>query len=185
MPTEVEVPRRFLDVVRIVGIGLGLAVLGLVGWANTPIDDHGHPLLLTPQRRAIRRYLDRSARWSEAMDEVARELERLMPEEAEIEGVPPPADRPTDLYRRTQLARRAQVQLEQLARQVERARPPAGLAGLEEVVLEALEAEVAWSQATASRIGAPDAVSAAALAERRAATWAALARLREALVNGQ
>ena len=59
----------------IVGLGLVLG-LGLIGAVSSPIV-HGHPVLLTRERLAIKRYLDAAADWSVRLGDVARQFDGL------------------------------------------------------------------------------------------------------------
>ncbi len=59
----------------IVGLSLVLG-LGLVGAVSSPVV-HGHPVLLTRERLAIKRYLDAASSWSVRLDDVARQFDGL------------------------------------------------------------------------------------------------------------
>lgn len=76
---EVEIPRRALTLTLLALVVASLATLGLLGWANSPRDGDGRPLLLTPERRAIRRYLSAAAGWTMRLEEVGETLDELTP----------------------------------------------------------------------------------------------------------
>jgi hypothetical protein len=57
--------------------GLSLVLgLGLIGAVSSPVV-HGHPVLLTRERLAIKRYLDAAADWSVRLGDVARQFDGL------------------------------------------------------------------------------------------------------------
>lgn len=211
--TEVEVPRRVLAL-AVVGLFLvGLVVLGRLGWANSPRGGDGRPLLLTPERRAVRRYLDTAAAWAARMRGVGETLDGLTPvgsslgSASEVEAtavltltevvtavaLPPaaelpmpaaPVSPPGDLYRRVHAAQAAREALEGIEREVERTAAPEALVGLRDAfVLPALEAHVAWSDGVLAYVGAPESVRPDELMGLQAGAHAALAALEEALAQ--
>lgn len=76
---EVEIPRRALTLTLLALVVASLVTLGWLGWANSPRGSDGRPLLLTPERRAIRRYLQSAAGWAMRLEEVGETLDRLTP----------------------------------------------------------------------------------------------------------
>jgi hypothetical protein len=187
---EIEVPRRVASVALALIVALSVAVLGFLGWANSPRDGDGRPLLLTAERRAVRSYLATAEGWAGQLAETGRRLESLMPQEMRaVEGedaalptLPAPGEQPPDLYRRTHDAQAAYEALQGLAGEVERAQVPDALAGLHRgLVLPALEAHLLWADGVLAHVGAPESVSAEDLAVRRDEAGSALAALEEAL----
>jgi hypothetical protein len=187
---EIEVPRRVASVVLALIAVASVAVLGLLGWANSPRDGDGRPLLLTTERRTVLRYLDTADGWTERMSEAGQRLEELMPPETKIVAgqdtalptLPAPGEQPPDLYRRTHDAQEAYEALQGLAVEVERARVPDALTGLHRgLVLPALEAHLEWADGVLAHIGAPESASAGDLAALRENAGDALAALEEAL----
>jgi hypothetical protein len=187
---EIEVPRRVASVVLALIAVASVAVLGLLGWANSPRDGDGRPLLLTTERRTVLRYLDTADGWTERMSEAGQRLEELMPPETKIVAgqdtalptLPAPLEQPTDLYRRTHDAQAACTALQALAAEVERAQVPDALAGLHQgLVLPALEAHLLWVDGVLAHVGAPESVSAEDLAVLRKNARDVLAALEEAL----
>jgi hypothetical protein len=187
---EIEVPRRMAGAVLALIAVVSVAVLGFLGWANSPRDGDGRPLLLTAERRAVLRYLDTAEGWAERMSEAGRRLEGLMPPEARtvagedpaLPTLPAPGEQPADLYRRTHDAQAAHEALQGLAAEVERAQAPDALAGLHQgLVLPALEAHLLWADGVLAHVGAPKSVSADDLAALREDARARLTALEEAL----
>jgi hypothetical protein len=187
---EIEVPRRVASIALALIIVTSVAVLGFLGWANSPRDGDGRPLLLTAERRAILRYLDTAEGWTERMSEAGRRMEGLMPpetrtvtgEDPALPALPAPEGQPADLYRRTHDAQAACTALQGLAAEVERAQVPDALAGLHQgLVLPALEAHLLWADGVLAHVGAPESVSAQDLAALRKDARAHLAALEEAL----
>jgi hypothetical protein len=187
---EIEVPRRVASVALTLIIVASVAVLGFLGWANSPRDGGGRPLLLTAERRAVLRYLNTAEGWTERMSEAGRRLEGLMPPEVKmvigkdtaLPTLSAPEEQPGDLYRRTHDAQVACSALEALAAEVERAQVPDALAGLHQgLVLPALEAHLLWADEVLAAIGAPESVSAENLAVLHDDAGDALAALEEAL----
>ena len=187
---EIEVPRWLVVTVVATLVVVGMATLGFLGWANSPLDPDGRPLLLNPERRAILRYLDAAAAWADRLAEVGVLLDGLMPPElpsdaddadSALPTVPAPAEQSADLYRQTHEARQAFDALQELAQEMERARTPDALIGLHELVGRALEAHLAWADGVLVYVGAPEAVNPAELARLRDDAQAALSDLEETL----
>jgi hypothetical protein len=187
---EIEVPRRVVSIALTLTVVVSVAALGFLGWANSPRDGDGRPLLLTAERRAVLRYLNTAEGWAGQLAETEKRLESLMPserkvmagEDAALPTLPAPGDQPPDLYRRTHDAQAAYETLQGLAAEVERAQVPDTLAGLHQgLVLPALEAHLLWADGVLAHVGAPESVSAEELAALHDEAGAALAALKEAL----
>ena len=185
---EIEVPRRLIVVAVTLVVVVGATALGFLGWANSPRDGAGRPLLLNPERRAILRYLDTAAGWADRLAQVGALLDGLMPPEPPAPAVdsalptlPPPEEQPVDLYQQTHDARQARDALGRLAREMERAEVPDALIGLHGLAGRALDAHLAWADGVLIYVGAPEAVDPAELAQLRAGAQAALRDLEGAL----
>jgi hypothetical protein len=187
---EIEVPRRVAGLALTLIVIASVAVLGFLGWANSPRDGGRRPLLLTAERRAVRSYLATAEGWAGRLAETGRGLEHLMPPEAKVMAgedaalptLPAPGEQPPDLYRRTHDAQAAYESLQRLAAEVERAQVPGALAGMHRgLVLPALEAHLLWADGVLAHVGAPESVSAGDLAALRDEAGSALAALEEAL----
>jgi hypothetical protein len=204
--TEIEVPRRVVWAVVAALALVAVAALGLLGRANSPRDGEGRPLLLTPERRAILRYLEAARGWAERLAEAGERLDGLMPVGSapkdkaadppptpaagtdapgkEDETPPEPEAQPADLYRRAHEAQAARTALEDLAREAERARVPDALVGLHGgAVLAAVEAHLDWADGVLAWIGAPASVDPGSLAALRDEARDALASLEELLTS--
>lgn len=181
---EVEITRRSLHRIAAASALVAvLAVLLTVGAAASPRDAAGHPLLLTPERQAILRYLRLAGGWAQQLEDVAERLDRLSPAgELSPGGFPAatPATAPGDLYQRAHEAQAALDALTALAAEVERARVPAPLSGLHERVTTAVQAHVEWASGVQRTVGVPSA-DPAGLDALRGAAADALQGLREAL----
>lgn len=183
---EIEVSRDALRALGAIGITAILLIVGFVGWANSPRDGEGNVLLLSPQRRAVLRYLTASRGWARRLRNVAVRLDGLMPAQvASVSASTPtqPDSQPGDLYRRSREAQDARDALEQLAREIERRRVPEPLVGLHELVLVALQDNLEWTDATLRYVGAPEEVTSEELTALRAGAYAALERLEEVIAN--
>jgi hypothetical protein len=187
---EIEVPRRVAGIALTLIVIASVAVLGFLGWANSPRDGDGRPLLLTAERRAVLRYLNTAEGWAERLAETGKRLESLMPPEANvIEGedsalptLAAPGEQPPDLYRRTHDAQAACTALQALAAEVEQTQVPDALAGLHQgLVLPALETHLLWADGVLAHVGAPESVSVENLAALHDKAGDALAALEEAL----
>lgn len=187
---EIEVPRRVARAALALIVVVSVAVLGFLGWANSPRDGEGRPLLLTSERRAVLRYLNTVEGWVGRLAETGKRLEGLMPSQVKVvEGkdaalptLPAPDEQPSDLYGRTHDAQAACAALQGLASEVERAQVPDALAGLQQgLVLPALEAHLFWADGVLAHVGAPESVSAEDLAVLRGDARATLVALEEAL----
>jgi hypothetical protein len=187
---EIEVPRRVASVALALIVVVSVAALGFLGWANSPRDGDGRPLLLTTERRAILRYLNAAEAWAGRLAEVGTSLEGLMSPEARavtsenpvLPTLPAPEEQPVDLYQRTHDAQAAYEALQALAAEVERAQVPDALAGLHQgLVLPAMEAHLLWADGVLAHVGAPESVSAEDLAILRENAGDAQAALEEAL----
>lgn len=185
---EIEISRDALRALGAIGIASILLTVGLVGWANSPRDGEGSVLLLSPQRRAVLRYLTASRGWVRRLRDVAERLDGLMPAQvapATASTPTQPDSQPGDLYRRSREAQDARDALEQLAREIERRQVPEPLVGLHELVLVALEAHLEWVDATLRYVGAPEEVTSEELTALRAGAYAALGRLEEVSANDE
>jgi len=77
--TEVEIPRWILITAVVLLTIIGLMTTGLIGWANSPHGKDGRPMLLTPERQAIRKYIEAVKRWIKILDKATRHLDELTP----------------------------------------------------------------------------------------------------------
>jgi hypothetical protein len=187
---EIEVPRRVASITLTLIIVTSVAVLGFLGWANSPRDGAGRPLPLTAERRAVLRYLNTAEGWTERMAEAGQRLEGLMPPEVKVvEGkdaalptLPAPGEQPVNLYRRTHDAQAACTALQALAAETERTQVPEALTGLHQgLVLPALDAHLLWADGVLAHVGAPESLSAKDLAALRDGAGESLTDLEEAL----
>lgn len=75
MPAEIEIPRGWIIAIA----GVLIVVCALIGWINTPFGDDGKPLFLSPERRAILRYIESAGRWAGRLQKVEEMLDDLTP----------------------------------------------------------------------------------------------------------
>jgi hypothetical protein len=174
---EIEFPRRSLVALGCVLVAL---VLILVGLAVSPRID-GHPLLLSPQRRAILHYMNWCRGWADRLAELESRLDGLMPEPESAVATVQPAPSPGDLYHRAQQAEAALRTATVLQLEAERAAVPVPMVGLHNLVSASAQAHIAWAEAVAAYVGAPSSETASGLAELRQAAVETLASLEEAL----
>lgn len=191
---EIEIPGRLLRWALVIVIVASLAILGLLGWVNTPHDDEGLPLILNPERRAILNYLNAAEGWVGQFEEMGKQLDGLMPRDsltatpggestsgAVLPTAPPPAMQPEGLYQRSHEAQEAREALETLAREVQLARVPDPLIGLHGIVVRAVETHLIWADGVLACVGAPDSVDHGELALARTDALAILEDLEETL----
>ena len=184
---EIDVPWRLLRrVLAIVGGVCLVALLVVVGRAVSP-SANGRPLVLTPERQAIARYLRQAENWTTRLESLEEQLDTLSPED--VQATPtgslpistPPAAAPGDLYERAHQAQAGLDAVTALAVEVERASVPAPLVGLHSLVTTAVTAHADWANALLAYTGAPDAGQAKDLTGLRRAAVNALDELRGAL----
>lgn len=173
---EIDIPRRLLVLPTAALVTLTLALIGV---AVSPRDAGGHPLLLTPQRRAILRYLQWCREWADHLADLEGRLDEVMPESPG--STPQPLPAPGDLYRRAQQAEGALRTAAGLQLDAERAHVPLPMVGLHSLVTAAAQAHTAWAEATVAYVGAPSVQAASGLVELRQAAVEAMATLQKAL----
>lgn len=167
---EVEISRRFIAAIA---ISLGLLVLTLVGLVVSPRDAGGHPLLLSPERRAVLHYQTRCRDWAHRLESLQSRLDALMPAGTDLQ----PAASPGDLYRQAQEAQRILDTVTLLRREVEQARVPPTMAGVHDLATASVQAYYAWAEALSVYIGAPSPQGAQELARLRQEATQSLAQL--------
>lgn len=132
---------------------LGLAVLVLaiafvVGLAVTPYL-HGQPILLTPDNRQVKEYLDTyAARLATAEKEQARLESMLAPTR--------PGAAASSVFDLSQQARTSQENLDALARVIEETKVPGGLVPLDQALRDALAAELNFADQVLVFVGRGD-----------------------------
>lgn len=170
---EIEIPRRLTAIVLSLAF---LVILTLVGLAASPRDASGHPLLLSPERRAVLHYLNRSRDWARRLESLQSRLDALTPG-----GDFQPAASPGDLYRQAQEAQRILDALDAIRREVERARVPPSMVGVHDLVTASVQAHLAWAEAISAYIGAPSPQGMQGVAQLRQEAVQSLAQLMTAL----
>jgi hypothetical protein len=145
---EIEISRRFIATIVLSLVILALAVVGL---AVSPRDTGGHPLLLSPERRAVLHYLSRCRNWADRLESLQTRLDNLTPEGTDFQ----PATSPGDLYRQAQEAQRILDATTSLRREVEQARIPSTMTGVHGMVTASVQATYAWAEALSAFVGAP------------------------------
>ena len=109
-----------------------LGLVTLVGFAVTPYI-HGQPLLLTPENRAAKEYLDNyQTRLTQSEKELSILIGVLTPTSAGASG----------MFAIAPKVRTSQANLNAIAREVERTRVPAELTQLDQALRSALAAEL-------------------------------------------
>ena len=136
-------PRLLLGLAALV-----LAIAFVVGLAVTPYL-HGQPILLTPDNRQVKEYLDTYAtRLAAAEKEHARLAAMLAPTR--------PGSAASSVFDLSQQARTSQANLDTLARAVEQTRVPGGLAPLDQSLRAALAAELNFADQVLIFVGRGD-----------------------------
>ena len=162
---EIEVSRRTLKtLVFILSIGLTLAILYIIGDANTPRLE-GRPLFLSRDRLLIYRYLSAAGEWAAELEEVARELDTVVPPELEgkpapahsaLPSPPSPVSRPEDIFALSRKAGEALACLQEVGEAVQRTEPPPTLQGLHQLFSLTVSAYARWASDALNYVGAPD-----------------------------
>ena len=171
---EVAIPRR-----RLLGALLVLSsvIAFSVGWVDSPRTSQGHPLLLTRENLALKRYLERAVRWSREMGQAQQQLAGILPAAGAAVSAP------ADLYRRAQITREQREHLAETVRQIERDDTPAALRGLHALAVQAGTAHTAYAGAALELVAMPDVQRRDALASRQAQARDSLLALRQALAQ--
>ncbi len=174
MAREIAVTRRQL-VTALAAVASTIA-LG-AGWLDSPRDNWGHPLLLTRENLALKRYLERAVQWSRTMGQAQQQLAGVLPTSSAAHSGP------GDLYQRARIARETREQLAEIARQIAADDTAPALAGLHTLVRSASEALSAYASAVLDAVAVPDKerVDAASLAGVQATD--SLRALRQALAR--
>lgn len=146
---EIEVPRRL--VATVVAL-LVLLTLALIGLAVSPRDAGGHPLLLSPERRAVLHYQNRCRDWIHRLESLQSRLNALTP--ASVEDLQPAAS-PGDLYHRAQEAQRILDAVTVLRREIEQTRVPPTMTGVHALIAASVQVYYTWAETLSAYIGAP------------------------------
>lgn len=133
----------------LVGILVLIVVAGFViGIIVTPYV-HGQPILLTPDNRMVKAYLDG----------YAKHLATLEQEQANLTALLSPS-RPSanviNVFESSQKARTAQTNLNGLARTIEQTRVPGGLTALDQALRDAVAAELVLADKVLTFVGRAD-----------------------------
>jgi hypothetical protein len=136
--TEIEVPRRLL--IGAVSLVL-LAIFTIVGLAVSPRGADG-PLVLTPERRAVLRFLRAADGWAGEMDLILGDLDAI----ARSTG---------DIYNRSQQAIRLRERAGSLAGRIDAFKAPAAMMAVHSLAREAASATLRYADAVNGHVGVP------------------------------
>ncbi len=161
-------------------LALLLAIIAAVIGYNVSPRVKGHPVLLTTENYAIKRYLDRAEGWAEVMAQEQTRLADVASHFSPSNQTPVPASHPEDIYSRARQARDARDRLERVRKEMERTEVPASLGGLHAMAVDAVEAQLGLAGTVLDSIGAPG-VDPPGLAARRQRAEELLRDLQEAL----
>lgn len=125
-----------------------LAIAFVIGIAVTPYV-HGQPLLLTPENRMVKGYLDGYSKYVLALEQEHTNLTALLSPSR-------PSANIVSVFELSQKARTSQANLNALARTVEQTRVPGGLAALDQALRGALVAELALADKVLVFVGRAD-----------------------------
>lgn len=143
---EIEVPRGFaIAIVVVVVVGLLLTV----GMVSSPRDAAGRPLLLSPERRAILKFLRQAEGWEREFQRILADLDRLA-EDVRM------APAPENLYDRARRAQNALERARALEREISRTVAPETMQGLHRLALEAAVRTREYAGSVADRVGVPE-----------------------------
>lgn len=138
--TPTKLPALILVVILAMGFLIGLAVTPYI---------HGQPVLLTPDNRQVKEYLDfYSSRIAAAEKEHANLSALLAPTR--------PGASAASVFDLSQKARTAQGNLNDLASQVEETHVPGGLAPLDQAMRTALASELNFADQVLTFVGRGD-----------------------------
>ncbi|MBI5029063.1 MAG: hypothetical protein HZB51_00950 [Chloroflexi bacterium] len=159
-------------------LGAGMVVLAaafLIGQAITPYF-HGRPLLLTPDNRQVKDYLDLyETRIAMAEKEHAQLESVLVPTR--------PGAAASSVFELSQKARLAQMNLDVLARGIEQTKVPGGLVSLDEALGDALAAELHFADQVLLFVGRGDESTRAEALQASQSAKTKLTGARTALTN--
>ena len=162
---EIEIRR---ETAATIVISLLLVVFGLIGYAASPLDDAGRPVLLLPDVRAVEQYRRSVSGWAEhwrALDTSMQEI---------VAG-----DASSDLLAVSRQAQRTFEQTVALAREVDAAESPASMLGLREQASASALAYVDAGVAIARWVSAPSAENHDAAQQTLAGAGQSLAALEQ------
>ncbi len=160
-------PGTGLSLLLAVVLALGL-VLGIIFTPRT----QGRPVILSRENLALKAYLDRAGGWVWEMEEVGRSM---------LGALSGNSAHPSSIYEQARIARGASERLRNLEAQVERARVPAALGGLDRLVREAVGRHLRACDLVLDYVGAPEERKLAAVREALDSAKGSLPPVREAL----
>lgn len=138
---EIEIRR---ETATTIVVSLLLLIFGLIGYAASPRDDAGRPVLLLPDVRAVEEYRRSVSGWAERWRALDTSLQEIVAGDAN-----------SDLLAVSRKAQRTFEQTVALAREVDAAESPASLLGLREQASASALAYVEASVAVARWVSAP------------------------------
>lgn len=127
---------------------LTVTLLLVVGIITSPRGASGRPLLLSPERRDILRFLRQADKWEENASSILSDLDQLA---VEIQTFPAPEN----LYER---AHRSQIAVErsrELESSIVQAQVPSAMIDLHRLALEAAVKTRQYAEIVSARIGVP------------------------------
>jgi hypothetical protein len=143
-----------------------VVVAAFIGYHVSP-QVKGHPVLLTTENYAIKRYLDRAEDWAEVLaQEQSRLADAASGQTSQPDQPPSPVSHPESIYNRAHQVRDARDQLEKTRLEMERAEVPPSLGGLHAMGVDAVQAQLWLADTVLDSIGAPVAVEPAEMMAR-------------------
>ena len=157
-----------------------LLVVGGLGIASSPIVN-GHPVLLSPERLALKTYLDTATVWQQRFTVIDRQLALIETPQSVSSATAPTATVITASPIVTGTPLRLVADLAALDADQQQIAVPPALNALHTLARSTLQAFANWSTAALEVIGAPTPDNVMALQSRREAAHIALDQFRQAL----
>lgn len=143
---EIEISKKSACVaILVICVSLVLAI----GISSSPRSMEGRPLLLSPERRAVLRFLRQADRWERELRGILDLLDDLS---EEIRMAPAPEN----LYERAHRAQDALERIRSLEQDMARARVPETMTALHGLAMNAAEKTREYAEEVASRVGVPE-----------------------------
>ena len=144
--TEIEIPRGLLISTVVV---LVISVVIITGVQVSPRNASGRPLVLSPERRAVLRFLRAADIWESEIARILYDLDRLS---EEIQASPVPEN----LYSRAQSAQSILDRIRKLEKDIISQHTPDTMLELHQLAIASVRMIKTYAESVAARVGVPE-----------------------------